>query len=156
VIPARKHLDYAQGFIELGLFAEARDELAWLSPAERIHADAIPVRLELAMGEEDWVEVPLLAHEATRLDPTQERPWVAWAYALREQHYIAEAREVLLRGESQIHDPSPIVSYNLSCYYCLLGDLPEAMRRLKKVFARDPEWKNEAAKDPDLAGLRSG
>ena len=106
------------------------------------------------MLEEVWDEVPLLAHQATELDPKQERPWIAWAYALREQQQITAARDVLLRGERVLAQPSPLVSYNLACYYCLLGDLPEAMRRLKAVFAREPAWKAEAATDPDLAALR--
>ena len=154
VISARKHIDYALGFISLGLGTEAREELAHLSPAELAHGDSLPARLEIAMLEEVWDEVPLLAHQATELDPKQERPWIAWAYALREQQQITAARDVLLRGERCIHEPSPLVGYNLACYYCLLGDLPEAMRRLKAVFAREPAWKAEAVNDPDLAALR--
>ena len=154
VISARKHIDYALGFIALGLGTAAREELAFLSPAELQHADSLPARLEIAMLEEYWDEVPLLAHQATELDAKQERPWIAWAYALREQQHIAAARDVLLRGERSIPAPSALVSYNLACYCCLLGDLPEAMRRLKAVFAKEPAWKAEAATDPDLAALR--
>lgn len=154
MIPARKHIDYALGFIALGLGTEAREELEQLTPAELAHGDSLMARLELAMLEEQWDDIPLLAHQATALDACQERPWIAWAYALRELQHIAEARDVLLRGERLIREPSPLVGYNLACYYCLLGDLPEALRRLKEVFAREPEWKTEAAQDPDLAGLR--
>jgi hypothetical protein len=154
VISARKHIDYALGFISLGLGTAAREELACLSPAELSHKSTLPARLEIAMLEECWEEVPLLAHQATELEATQERPWIAWAYALRELQQVAAAREVLLRGERAIPEPSPLVGYNLACYFCLLGDLPEALRRLKVVFAREPAWKAEAANDPDLAALR--
>ena len=154
LISARKHIDYTLGFISLGLGTAAREELAHLSPAELLHVDTLPARLDIAMLEEVWDEVPLLAHQATELDPKEERPWIAWAYALREQQHITAARDVLLRGERAITQPSALVGYNLACYYCLLGDLPEAMRRLKSVFAREPAWKAEAATDPDLAALR--
>jgi hypothetical protein len=154
VISARKHLDYALGFIELGLAKEAREELAHLTAAELAHADALAVRLEVAMLEESWDEIPLLAHPLTTLNPPVERPWIAWAYALREKQHIAEARDVLLLGSRSISNPSPLVDYNLACYHCLLANLPEAMRLLKSAFVRDPSWKVAAANDPDLASLR--
>ncbi len=72
---------------------------------------------------------------------------------MREKQRIVEARDILLRGERAITSPSPLVDYNLACYFCLLGDLAEARRRLKRACAREPEWESEAAADPDLATL---
>jgi tetratricopeptide (TPR) repeat protein len=154
MITTRKHLDYALGYIELNLLSEARDELALIQEAEHETPDVLGVHLELAMAASKWTRVLALAPQLIALAPALERPWIAWAYALREKQRIAAARDVLLRGERAITEPSALVDYNLACYYCLLGDLPEARRRLKRACAREPDWKTEAATDPDLAALK--
>ncbi|HEY9249562.1 MAG TPA: hypothetical protein VIO38_10535, partial [Rariglobus sp.] len=74
---------------------------------------------------------------------------------LREKQHIAEARDVLLRGERLIAAPTALVDYNLACYFCLLGDLVESRRRLQRACAREPGWKTEASADPDLASLKT-
>ena len=153
MIPTRKHLDYALGYIELGLLAEARTELVRIVEADRQTPPVLTVRLELAMAEESWDNVLALAPQVAAADPSNERPWVAWAYALREQQKIIEARDVLLRGVTLITEPSVLVDYNLACYFCLLGDFPEARRRLALVYAREPAWEKEARNDPDLAAV---
>jgi len=155
MIPTRKHLSYALGYIELNLFPEAREELALIKPEDRETPEVLSIHIELAMARSTWTRVITLATQVTAVIPTLERPWIAWAYALREKQRVADARDVLLRGERAITEPSPLVDYNLACYYCLLGDLPEARRRLKRACAREPEWKTEAAADPDLSALNT-
>lgn len=153
MIPPETHLSYALGYLQLGLVAEAREELSALTPDALATAPARVVRLEIAMADEDWDEVIQTAPELIGHDATQERPWIAWAYALREREKIAEAQETLLAGARLIKDPSPLVPYNLACYACLLGDIPEATRLLASVVARDKSWRDIARDDPDLAPL---
>lgn len=153
VIPPEKHLTYALGYLQLDLIEEAREELAALPPGFLATAPALSVRLEIAMAEENWEEVISLAPEVIGHDATQERPWIAWGYALRECERVAEAQETLFAGSRLIKDPSPLVAYNLACYACLLGDLSEASRLLAVVFARDKSWRDVAREDPDLSPL---
>lgn len=153
MISTRKHLDYTLGYIGLNLFTEARAELSLIKAADRETPDVLAVEIELAMAKNAWAKVITLSARVTRLLPAFERPWTAWAYALREKQRIGDARDVLLRGERVIENPSALVDYNLACYFCLLGDLPEARRRLKRACTREPEWKTEARTDPDLAAL---
>ena len=153
VIPPETHLTYALGYLQLGLTDEAREELAALAPDFLATPPALSVRLEIAMADETWDEVIALAPELVGHDATEERPWVAWAYALRERERIAEAQETLLAASRLIKDPTPLVAYNLACYACLLGELPEAGRLLAEVFARDKSWREVARDDPDLAPL---
>ncbi len=153
MISTSKHLDYALGYIELNLLTEARAELALIKATDRETPAVLSVQIELAMARSTWTRVTTLAAKVTAAAPSLERPWIAWAYALREKQRIAEAREVLLRAERAITAPSALVDYNLACYFCLLDDLPEARRRLRRACAREPDWKTEAATDPDLAAL---
>jgi Flp pilus assembly protein TadD len=153
MIAPRKRLAYALGYIELSLLREARAELARLTKEERERPEAMAVLLELAMMEDDWPQVIRLAPRVTKVAPAVERPWIAWAYALRELGEIEEARTVLLRGAETIEKPTVLVDYNLACYDCLLGDRDDARRRLARVFKREPGWRAQAAEDPDLKGL---
>lgn len=154
MIPTCKHLEYALGYLDLGLVAEARREISAIPTVESKTAPALAVRLEVAMAGEKWVEVIRVASRLVVFESQAERPWIAWAYALREHRRIAKARDVLLRGSAIIASPTVLVDYNLACYFCLLGDLAEARRRLDLVLAREPAWKVDADKDPDLAALR--
>jgi len=153
MIAPRKRLAYALGYIELSLLREARAELARLSAEEREAPEAMAVLIELAMVEDDWRQVIRLAPRVTEVAPAVERPWIAWAYALRELGKIEEAREVLLRGAKTIEKPTVLVDYNLACYDCLLGDQNGAKRRLARVFKKEPGWRAQAADDPDLKGM---
>jgi tetratricopeptide (TPR) repeat protein len=154
VISTRKHLDYAFGYIGLNLFSEARAELALIPASDRSQPEVIIAQIELAMATSAWARVITLSPRVIATNPDLERPWIAWAFALREKQRIEEARDILLRGEKLITEPSPLVDYNLACYFCLLGDLHEALRRLKRAFVREPAWKIEAATDPDLVALQ--
>lgn len=154
MIAPETHLAYAAGYLELNLLADARAELALLSPEFLATPPALAVRLELAMATSAWDEVIALAPELIGDDATEERPWTAWAYALRELGRVAEAQETLLAGSRLIAKPSVLVDYNLACYACLLGELDEARRLLASVYARDKSWREAARDDPDLAALR--
>jgi Flp pilus assembly protein TadD len=154
MINPAKHLDYAVGYLQLGLLAEARAELADLSPEVLATPAALSLRQEIAMSDSAWPEVIDLAPELVAHDNTDERPWIAWAYALRELHRIEEARDILLTGARLIPKPTLLVAYNLACYACLLGDVPEARRLLDAVIAEDESWRQVALDDDDLAALR--
>jgi predicted Zn-dependent protease len=155
VIAAEKHIAYALGYLQLGLLVAAREELAALTPEARVSAPALATRLEIAMAEETWAEVVALAPDVVRANSAEERPWICWAYALRELQRVEEAQRTLLAGARLIKKPSTLVPYNLACYACLLGELPEARRLLDAVIAREKHWAEEARHDPDLAALFS-
>lgn len=154
MISPEKHLAYAVGYLTLGLHAEARSELTGLPPEFLATQPALQLRLEIAMVGNAWAEVIELAPELVAADNTTERPWIAWAYALRELQRVPEAQELLLAGRQLIADPGTIVDYNLACYACLLGELDDARILLASVCGRDPAWREIALTDPDLAALK--
>ncbi len=153
VISTDKRVSYALGYVELGILSAAREELESIPRQDSRRPDVLMARVELAMAESDWEAVTTLCPDLVVANPADERPWIAWGYALRELQQITTAREVLLRAEHAILKPSVLVDYNLACYHALLGDLKEARRRLNKVFVREPSWVKEAADDPDLSSL---
>ncbi len=152
VVTAR-HVKYAQGYLGLGLFNEAADELEAIEAEDRFLPAVMAVRLELYWESKQWQNVIRTARELVAADPGCERAWIGWAFALREVGQIAEAKAVLLEAEPRHGPNSALLQYNLGCYHCLLGELSEARSRLKQAFRMHPPFKDEAAEDPDLEAL---
>lgn len=154
MISTRRRLEYASGFIELGMMAEAAAELEKIIPAERSSLAVVMVRMEFLMAAKEWAHVVTLASEFTRLKPDDSQGWIFHAYALRELSRIAEARTVLHQAEPLHGATCGVLHYNLACYACLLGDRAEARRRLALAAALDQSWLDSALDDPDLASMR--
>jgi Flp pilus assembly protein TadD len=153
-IPTRRRLEYARGYVALGLLTEGEKELAAINERDRDAIEVVAIKVDLYMEGKQWKRVPAVAKRLAEARPECEQAWIAWGYALRELQRIEEARDVLLRAE-QVHGPtSPVLHYNLACYYSLLGDLPEAKRRLEIACRMGAEWETAAKTDPDLDALR--
>lgn len=154
-IPRRRRIEYGRGYLELGLLEDAQAELNEIPENEQSDLDLLELRVDLHMELKHWERVVSTAQLVCEQRPRQERPWIAWAYALRELQRIEEAKTVLLRGEEHHGAKCGVLHYNLACYYCLLGELTEADRRLKRACILDRSWREVALEDPDLKALRA-
>lgn len=152
MITTARRLEYATGFITLGLLNEASEELESIEGEDRLSDEVMTVRCDLYMAAKDWDLLIAVARELARLTPKNDQGWIHWAYALRELGRIAEAKAVLLRAEP-LHTSCAVLHYNLACYECLLGDIPEARRRLAVACKMSKEWKTAALDDPDLKAM---
>jgi tetratricopeptide (TPR) repeat protein len=152
-ISTRKRLEYAKGYIGLGLIKEASEELEAIEGAARRSTAVERVRVDLAQAAKQWDLVVNLARQVAGASPEDEQVWISWAYALRELQRIKEAREVLIKAEEMHGHKSAILHYNLACYACLLGYLEEANKRLKRAIKLDKSFEDECDKDPDLKAL---
>jgi Flp pilus assembly protein TadD len=152
-IPASRRREYARGYLALGLTGLAAAELRALSDAELEDPETRSVLVDLEMERKDWPAAVDLARDYAERRPREEKGWISWAYALRELQRVAEARDVLLRAEPLHGKASPLLHYNLACYFCVLGDHGEARRRLERAVAMDADYAELAKDDPDLAEL---
>lgn len=147
------HLSHAQGYLGLGMVKEAAAELAQLSWSELQTTPALALRMAILQEGEKWPALRDLAIEFVRRTPENAGGWITWAYAVRRAETLAAAEEVLLVAETK-HPKEPTIKFNLGCYACQRGDLPEARRRVKQAIALDKNFRALAATDPDLAPLR--
>jgi len=152
-IPTRKRLDYARGYIGLGMLKEAAEELGAIESDKQDSLAVRHVRVDLAMEAKQWERVVELTPPIAEASPKDEQVWISWAYALRELQRVQESREVLLKAEKEHGHKSAILHYNLACYACLLGYLEEANKRLKRAIKLDKRFEDEWDKDPDLKAL---
>jgi tetratricopeptide (TPR) repeat protein len=152
-ISTHNRLQYAKGYIELGLVNEASEELEAIDGDARMSAEVLRVRIDLHMEAKQWDTVVKLAGQLAETAPADEQVWISWAYALRELQLIKDAEVVLLRAEKDFGHKSAILHYNLACYACLQGCHEEANKRLKRAIRLDKRFEDEWAEDPDLKAL---
>ncbi len=149
----KRHLSYAQGYLELGLLTEAAGELARIPVTERHQLPVLGLQMAVLHEQKRWAQLAEVAAIYVRRDPSAAEAWVTWAYATRRSHTLAAAEQILRDAEHH-HPDEPTIQFNLGCYACVQGDLPAAAARVQRAIALDPKFKAAAETDPDLAGLR--
>jgi predicted Zn-dependent protease len=144
----------AEGWLELGNTVEAEVELQKLSAASKLHPAVAEVRWQIHAKRKEWKPCIEMARTLTRIAPAEPLGWIHLSYALHELKRTQEAWDNLIDVVDDF-PKEPTMRYNLACYACQLGDLPEARRWLKKAFAlgRKKETKQMALQDPDLQPL---
>lgn len=144
----------AQGYVELGLFAEARAQLAKLPEAAVKRVDVVEVILLCLMAESQWGEAFEMALGLCSTEPEEPGGFIHAAYCLHELGRTAEAVDLLGRGPSALRS-KPVFYYNMGCYYARLGDEEKALKLLRQSFEMDGTLRMVAKKDPDLDQLRA-
>ncbi len=143
----------AQGYVELGLHAEAREELSHLPQDAAERVDVIELMLLSLMGEQRWTHALALTQKLCTLEPGEPGGFIHAAYCLHELGRTEEALDLLSRGPAALRT-KPVYYYNLGCYLACLGQDEKALRLLKQSFEMDGSLRSHARKDPDLDGLR--
>jgi Tfp pilus assembly protein PilF len=154
VIQPKWRLSHAQGYLGLGMVAEAAAELDRIPAPERDAVEVLALRMAVLQEQQDWPALRIVAGEFVCRVPTEPAAWVTWAYATRRAESIAAAEIILLDAE-RLHPAEPTIQFNLGCYACQRGDLAEARRRVDRAIALDKDFATSAATDPDLAPLRA-
>ena len=156
--PDRHFLSAAVGWLELGNIAEARAELAQISPAQKDHPDVLEVRWMVCAEQELWEEGLEAARTLLFQDPDRPSGWLHQAYASRRVKggSVKKAWDALFPAAEKF-PKEPIIPYNLACYACQMGQLDAARIWLKQatVVGGIEGIKQMAIKDPDLEPLRS-
>jgi tetratricopeptide (TPR) repeat protein len=145
----QKHLEAAQGFVELGMFMDANEELEEIDPEVRHLPEILAVRLEIYRALQKWELMQVVAKKLSQYDPDEVQWWISWADATRQAESIDAARHILALALNN-HPRKAIVHYNLACYECQLGDITAAKKYLDKAFKLDPKYSIVARDDEDL------
>jgi predicted Zn-dependent protease len=151
---SRRRLSHAQGYLELGMIAEAAAELDRIAPPDNETLEVLAVRLAVLQEQGNWPELREFARDFVQRAPAEAAGWVTWAYATRRTDSLDAAEKILLEAERR-HPAEPTIQFNLGCYSCQKGDLETARRRVDRAIALDSKFALSAAIDPDLAPLRA-
>jgi len=154
--PDSHHVNAAQGWLGLGDPHEATVELEKVGLELRGHPEVLELRWQICAKEQRWQECLELAEVLFTAEPNYPGSWICRAYALRRVPGGGlAAAQICLREGHQRFPQEPIIAYNLACYACQLGDLPEARKWLKRASALGSvsAIKQLALNDADLEPL---
>jgi len=140
------------GYVELGMYEDANDELDSLPPEMKAHPTVLLARLELLVEMKQWEEGALLGESLCDLKPQELEFWFKTAFCQHELKRTRDARETLLKAPVRIRETA-VFYYNLACYETQLGDLSEGRRLFEKSCEMDKQFGRDALDDPDLQPL---
>ncbi len=152
--PDTLHLQAAQGWLELGNYIEANEELEKITPELRAHPAVLAVRWEIYAKAKKWDACLDFASALVQMVPDHPLGWVHRSFCLHELERTAEARDNLLRVVDKFPEHA-VMRYNLACYECQLGRLEQAKNWLEKAFKLGDAkaMKLAGLDDPDLQPL---
>jgi predicted Zn-dependent protease len=154
--PDTHYLLAALGWLELGNCAEAKAELAQISPAQADHPEVLELRWSILAEEKRWDEGLQVAQVLLRRAPERPTGWLHRAYALRRapDGGLQKAWEALLPAFDKFPKEA-IIPFNLSCYACQMRQLDAARDWLKRAvrIGGKEKIKRMALKDSDLEPL---
>lgn len=151
---AERRIIAAQGYVELGLYEEARVELSPLPVEMHGRVDVIEITLLCLMGGNRWAEALALATKLCAQEPMEPGGFIHAAFCLHELGRTLEAVDVLSRGPATLR-AKPVYYYNMGCYHACLGHLEKSLAYLQRAFEMDGELRQHAKKDRDLDCLRA-
>jgi Flp pilus assembly protein TadD len=149
---APRHLEAALGYLALGMHQDAWDELESLPPKLRADDSVLELRIQIYQALEKWESARMLAESLAGRCPENVGWWILWAYSLRREKSIQEARAVLLEA-SKLHPNEALIPYNLACYSCVEGDLIGTKGFLTLAFSMRKDLRETALDDPDLDAI---
>lgn len=153
MIPTARRVQYAYGYLGLGLLAEAAHELDAVTEADQFAPEVMAARVDLFMAAHEWGRVVEYARRLLELDQNNVAAWISLGCAVRRVENVAAAKQVLLEAERLHGGQHAVIHYNLACYTCLLGEMTAAKAYLTCACRMDANFKAAALKDPDLAAL---
>jgi predicted Zn-dependent protease len=152
--PDSHHVMAAQGWLELGNFAEAALELERVSVPTREHPSVLDLRWQLHAKAKQWQQALALAEDLCRSIPESPFAWIHRSYCLHELGRTQEAWDALQPMATRFPEEW-LIGYNLACYACQLGHLDEAKAWLDRArLVGDSRHVDRlAAADADLKPL---
>lgn len=151
--PDSFHLSAAVGWLELGDYDSANEELARITIED--HPDVLQLRWEIHRNAKNWEASLEVARRLLKIAPDRETSWVFMAQSYYYMQRYQEAFDTLAPALSKFPN-SAMLQYDLACYHCLLGRLDEAQAHLSRAIELGGHlYRERAQEDPDLATLRA-
>lgn len=151
--PDELHFQAAIGWLELGNWLEANEELENITPQMRAHPEVLTLRCEIHGRAEKWEACVGIAEAVVKLDSTRPEGWIHRSFALHVLQRTQEAFDKLLPAAEKFPEVWT-VPYNLACYCSQLHRFDEAQQWFKKAMAIDEHTvKRAGIDDPDLKPL---
>ncbi len=147
-----KTLTYANGYRELGMYAEALEELDSLNEEQQAKKEHFHARLAVLIDAKRWKKALPFASRLASIESNNPANLVNLAFVVRRANSLEGAQVILENAERRFPNEA-IIQYNLGCYNCCDEDLDTAKKHLKRAFELDPSFLKTSAEDEDLKPL---
>jgi len=149
--PDSFHLQAAVGWLELGNWREANEELELISPVQRAHPDVLQVRCKIYDAAQRWDYLAEVANTLCTMLPESVFGPLHLAHALRKLDRAKDARDALLPVADKFPDDWR-VPFQLACYCCKMGELKDVMCWVERAIdvAGKMDIRTKALDEPDL------
>ena len=150
----QRYLEAAQGWLGLGNWFEANEELERITPRMRAHPDVLTVRCKIYCEAKKWDYMAEVADALCRMLPESAFGPLHLAYALRKLDRTREARDALVPIADKFQGEWRI-AFQLACYSCKLGEKKEALEWLDLAIdvAGKLDIRIAALDEPDLESI---
>ena len=123
----QRYLEAARGWLMLGNWLEANEELERITPQMRPHPDVLALRWAIYAKAEKWDHALEVAKGLVELVPDDASTWLKQAESLRKANGGgAQAAWDSLIPVADRFPKNTSVAYALACYACESGQLKEA------------------------------
>jgi hypothetical protein len=137
---AKQTIRAATGWLELGMPADALEELQSLSIEEQSQRRAMELKLTAEMAMMAWNHASATALKLCTLASDEPDFFLSAAYCLHEMGSTREARNCLENGPATLYE-LPVFHYNMACYLWTLGDQKPAKQFLMHAISMDGGFK---------------
>jgi tetratricopeptide (TPR) repeat protein len=127
----KRHLEAAQGWLDLGNHVEANEELERIETQNRVHPDVLQVRWLIYGKAGKWDACLDIASTLTTITPDRRFGWLHRAFSLDKLGRVVEAKQVLLETVNTFGINSTF-AYHLACFCARLGQIDEAKEWIQK------------------------
>ena len=145
------HLHAAEGWLGLGCWREANDELHEITPEHIGHPSVLRIRWAVHDAGQQWDQAMEVATALTLTTPDDPTVWLLRSFALHQMKRTREARDSLAAVIPRFPEYS-LMRYNLACYEAVLGNFRRACDWLRQAFhlPAGAELRADALQDRDL------
>ena len=147
-----RHIQAAEGFVELGMYGDAESELEQIGAEHRDIPQVLTLRVCIYAGLEKWDLMQAVASQMARHFPDDAQWRIWWAAAARRAESIEVAKKILLEA-LETHPNDPQIHYDLSCYESRLHHFHRARRHLARAIQLDSRFQLIALNDRELRPL---
>lgn len=147
-----RQLRAVEGYIELEMYDDAKDELEQIDPACPAVSRILALKLCIYAGQSKWRLMEASAKKLAQRNP-HDSQWAIWrAYAAARGESIEGAKKILLQA-LRTHPNDPRIHYALGCYESHLQHFYIAKRHLARAIQLDARLKLLALTDEELEPL---
>ena len=157
--PDLMHLKAAAGWIQLGDYDSANDELENIRAEWRAHPDVLELRWLIYSHHEQWDACLDITSAIVKMAPDRVWGLIHKAISLRRANGGGfENAKALLQEAAKLFPGDGMIQYNLACYCAQLGQLDAAQEYLGKSYELGDakQIKLMALDDEDLKPLWEG